>query len=69
MVHDRVDAPLDVGHLLQHLADGGLVTLQTHVLRVLGEEERVGQCQSGGSVSYTVELQTPACRTAVAPEE
>ena len=41
-VHDGVDAPLDVGHLLQHLVDGDLVTLQTHVLRDLGEEESLG---------------------------
>lgn len=40
--HNSVDAPLDVGHLLQHLVDRGLVALQTHVLRVLVEEERRG---------------------------
>lgn len=33
--HNGIDAPLDVGHLLQHLVDCGFVALQTHILRVL----------------------------------
>lgn len=31
-LNDAVDALLDVGHLLQHLVDFGLVKLQTHKL-------------------------------------
>ena len=39
-VNNPVDALLDVGHLLQHLVDSGLVKLQTYELRVLRMERR-----------------------------